>query len=153
VFDSKTGAVVNKVQTGGSLAGGLVTYEAGGRQYVAFADGNVSRNAFGAMGLPSVVIMALNPKNLGSTVGPAGGVEVAGGRRIYSQICVTCHGPDGNLVADHSLSAAVARQGKPATVAYIKNPKLPMPKLYPDLLNEQGILDVTDYLYQQWSKP
>jgi alcohol dehydrogenase (cytochrome c) len=59
VFDSKTGAVVNRVQTGGALAGGLVTYEIGGHQYVAFADGNITRNAFGALGNPSVVIMAL----------------------------------------------------------------------------------------------
>jgi alcohol dehydrogenase (cytochrome c) len=152
VFDSKTGAVVNKVQTGGSLAGGLVTYEAGGRQYVAFADGNVSRNAFGALGLPSVVIMALNPKSLSAATEAAGGPAVAAGRRTYSQICVACHGTDGNLVADHSLSATVARQGKPATIAYIKSPKLPMPKMYPDLLNEQSVLDVTDYLYQQWGK-
>lgn len=61
VFDSKTGAVVNRIQTGGALAGGLVTYEIGGRQYVAFADGNITRNAFGALGNPSVVIMALKP--------------------------------------------------------------------------------------------
>jgi hypothetical protein len=25
-----------------------------------------------------------------------------------------------------------------------------MPKMYPDLLNDQSIIDVTDYLYQQW---
>ena len=158
VFDSKSGAVVSKVQTGGALAGGLVTYEAGGRQYVAFADGNISRNAFGALGLPSVVIMALNPKTLtnaatsstaaGAT--PAGAPDPAAGRRLYSQVCVACHGPEGALVADHKLSAVVLRQGRAATIAYIKNPKPPMPKMYPDLLNEQSIIDVTDYLYQQW---
>jgi alcohol dehydrogenase (cytochrome c) len=158
VFDSKSGAVVHKVQTGGALAGGLVTYEAGGRQYVAFADGNISRNAFGALGMPSVVIMALNPKSLAApaaaapapSTGPAGAPDPAAGRRLYSQVCVTCHGPDGAMVADHKLSAAVARQGRAATIAYIKNPKLPMPKLYPDLLSDQSIIDVTDYLYQQW---
>jgi alcohol dehydrogenase (cytochrome c) len=154
VFDSKTGAVVNKVQTGGSLAGGLVTYEAFGHQYVAFADGNVSRNAFGALGLPSVVVMALNPKALATAGSAAGGSAAmsgpASGRRLYSQICVACHGTEGNLVPDHNLSAALARLGRPATIAYIKNPKLPMPKLYPDLLNDQSVTDVTDYLYQQW---
>jgi alcohol dehydrogenase (cytochrome c) len=151
VFDSKSGAVVHKVQTGGALAGGLVTYEAGGRQYVAFADGNISRNAFGALGMPSVVIMALNPKSLVAAAGPAAGApDAAAGHRLYSQVCVTCHGPDGAMVADHKLSAAVARQGRAATIAYLKNPKLPMPKLYPDLLTDQSIIDVTDYLYQQW---
>jgi PQQ-dependent dehydrogenase (methanol/ethanol family) len=163
VFDSKTGAVVNKVQTGGALAGGLVTYEMGGRQYVAFADGNVSRNAFGALGVPSVVIMALNPATLPGATHPAAGntaagnaapgtPDVAAGRRLYSQVCVTCHGSEGNLVAGHRLSAAVGRQNRAATIAYVKNPKAPMPKMFPDLLNEQSIIDVTEYLYQQWGK-
>jgi len=151
VFDSKTGAVLNRIQTGGALAGGLVTYEIGGHQYVAFADGNVSRNAFGALGVPSVVIMALNPKALAAGAGGSAAASgAAAGRRTYSQICVACHGTDGNLVADHGLSAALARMDRAATIAYIKNPKLPMPKMYPDLLNEQSINDVADYLYQQW---
>ena len=111
-----------------------MTYETGGRQYVAFADGNVSRNAFGALGLPSVVIMALNPRSLAGAApigasttaaanGPAGTPDLAAGGRLYSQVCVACHGPEGNLVADHKLSAAVARQDRAATIAYIKNPK------------------------------
>src|SRR3984957_9699109 len=160
VFDSKTGAVINRVQTGGALAGGLVTYEAGGRQYVAFADGNISRNAFGALGMPSVVIMALNPKTLAASAGapgttdatanrPAGAPDAKAGQRLYSQVCVACHGPDGTMVPDHKLSASIASHERAATIAYIKNPKLPMPKLYPDLLNDQSIIDVTDYLYQQ----
>ncbi len=62
VFDSKTGQLLRKVQTGGALAGGVVTYAVGQRQYVAFASGNVARTAFGALGVPSVVIMALNGK-------------------------------------------------------------------------------------------
>ena len=77
---------------------------------------------------------------------------MAAGRRLYSQVCVACHGPEGNLVPDHKLSAAVARQHRAATIAYIKSPKPPMPKMYPDLLNEQSIIDVTEYLYQQWGK-
>jgi len=36
--------------------------EIGGKQYVAFASGNVLRNTFGALGLPSVVVMSLNAK-------------------------------------------------------------------------------------------
>ncbi len=112
VFDSSSGAVVRKIRTGGALAGGLVTYETGGRQYVAFADGNVSRNAFGALGVPSVVIMALHPSSvagaaaIGATTaaaapaanGPAGTADLAAGNRLYSQVCVACHGPEGNMV-------------------------------------------------------
>ena len=157
VFDSKTGELVNKVQTRGSLAGGVVTYEAGGRQYLAFADGNISRNAFGALGLPSVVIMALNPARIASAPaaastaagGPAGAPNLAAGRKLYSQVCVACHGPDGNLVADHKLAAVKAKQDARATIRYLKDPKAPMPKMFPDLLNEQSLVDVTAYLYDE----
>jgi PQQ-dependent dehydrogenase (methanol/ethanol family) len=156
VFNSKTGALVHKAQTGGSLAGGVVTYEAAGRQYLAFAAGNVSRNAFGALGLPSVVIMALNPARIltapaaASTHagGPAGAPNVAAGRKLYSQVCAACHGPDGNLVVDHKLSAVKARQDLATTIRYIKDPKNPMPKMYPDLLNEQSIVDVAAYVHE-----
>ncbi len=62
VFDSKTGRLIRKIATGGALAGGVVTYAVGARQYVAFASGNVSASAFGSLGTPSVVIMALGSR-------------------------------------------------------------------------------------------
>ncbi len=151
VFDSRTGALLDKVQTGGALAGGVVTYEAGGRQYLAFASGNVSRMAFGALGLPSVVIMALGTGSA-SAAAPAGAANIASGRKLYSQICVSCHGPDGNLVADHRLSNLKSRLSRPATVAYIKDPRPPMPKLYPDLLTEQNVADVAAYLHEELAR-
>ena len=162
VFDSKTGALVHKVQTKGAMAGGLVTYEAGGRQYVAFADGNVSRNAFGALGVPSVVIMALNAKPAaaprpGTTAAPSmrapgGAANLAAGRKLYSQVCVSCHGPDGNMIADHKLTTLKGRKDVAATVAYIKDPKAPMPRLFPDLLKEQDIRDVAAYVHAEIAK-
>lgn len=173
VFDSKTGALVNRIQTHGALAGGLVTYEAGGRQYVAFANGNVSRNAFGALGVPSVVIMALNPKPVSGAAASAssgsgapastasaaarpsrttrassGAANVSAGHKLYTQVCVSCHGPDGNMIADHELTTLKSRKDLKATVAYIKDPKAPMPRLYPDLLKDQDILDVAAYIHE-----
>lgn len=150
VFNSKTGALVDKVQTGGALAGGVVTYEADGKQYVAFASGNVSRNAFGALGVPSVVIMALRGDT--AAAGTTGGTNVAKGRKVYEQVCASCHGPDGNLVAGHALSTLRSRRDRAATLSYIKDPKPPMPKLYPDLLNEQSLVDVTSYIYEELAR-
>jgi mono/diheme cytochrome c family protein len=146
VFNSKTGELVHKAQTRGALAGGVVTYEVGGKQHVAFASGNVSRTAFGALGLPSVVIMALNAgqgpsaraRATSSASAPAGAANLASGRKLYSQVCVTCHGPDGNLIADRKLSNLKARRDHSATITYIKDTKAPMPKMYPDLLSEQN---------------
>jgi alcohol dehydrogenase (cytochrome c) len=165
VFDSKTGALVHKVPTGGAMAGGVVTYELAGRQYVAFASGNISRNAFGDLGMPSVVIMALNANNARtsattpsapsapfaarSTSAPAHAANVASGRTLYGQVCVSCHGPDGDMIADHRLSTLKARRDAAATISYIKDPNAPMPKLYPQLIDEQSVLDVAEYLWQE----
>jgi glucose dehydrogenase/mono/diheme cytochrome c family protein len=161
VFNSKTGELVHKAPTGGALAGGVVTYEAGGRQYVAFASGNVSRTAFGALGVPTVVIMTLNgthaPGGQAKSDPSAGGAanltstaaNLASGRRLYSQVCVACHGPDGNLMADHRLAAALARRDRASIVSYLKDPKPPMPRMYPDLLTEQNVADVAAYLREE----
>lgn len=167
VFNSKTGELVHKTPTGGALAGGVVTYEAAGRQYVAFASGNVSRLAFGALGLPSVVLMTLGGKSA-STLPAASqpsaaerprskvsaqtadaGTPLARGRKLYAQVCTTCHGLNGNFVAGHELSTLRQRRDLDATVRYIKDPKPPMPKLYPTLLDDQAVVDVATYVQQE----
>ena len=73
VFESRTGRLLRRIPTGGALAGGVVTYGLDGRQYIAFASGNVSRMAFGALGLPSVVVMALDPQLAREAAPPAAG--------------------------------------------------------------------------------
>jgi alcohol dehydrogenase (cytochrome c) len=57
-LDAKTGKVLYSFNTGGSIGAGTVTYEVGGKQYVAVASGNVSA-FFGGSGLPAVAIFAL----------------------------------------------------------------------------------------------
>ena len=153
MFDTKTGALVRKVATGGSMAGGVVTYELGGRQYVAFATGNVSRNAFGALGLPSVMIMALDAKPgapLASAVStaPAGAPDARAGGALYGQVCINCHGADGDTLADHRLSTLASRRDFASTAAVIKDPPPGMPKMFPGVLSEQNVVDVAAYLQQ-----
>ena len=159
IFDSRSGSLLRKIPTGGALAGGVITYEIAGRQYLAFATGNVSRMAFGALGVPSVMIMALNatpapsPSASAAERAPAGGaavqaVDLARGARLYAQICTSCHGPDGNLIADHRLADLSKRRDQASTVRYIEDPKPPMPKLYPDLITAQNVEDVAAYVQQ-----
>ncbi|HUK00910.1 MAG TPA: PQQ-binding-like beta-propeller repeat protein [Steroidobacteraceae bacterium] len=159
VFNSKTGELLNKIPTGGALAGGVVTYEAGGHQYVAAASGNVSRNAFGALGVPSVVIFSVSGKPVSGAVtapasspgthAPAGAPDIARGRKLYSQICVSCHGAGGDQVADHRLTAFRAGHDQAAVVGAIKEPKAPMPKLYPDLISDQNVADVAAFVREE----
>ena len=42
VLDSKSGKVVAEVETGAPMGGGIITYQAGGRQYIAAAGGSIS---------------------------------------------------------------------------------------------------------------
>ncbi|MEY2854187.1 MAG: hypothetical protein RL030_1319 [Pseudomonadota bacterium] len=155
VFDSPTGKLLHKARAGGAMAGGIVTYELGGRQYVAYAAGNISRNAFGDLGLPSIVIMTLdgNPSTTAATVSAttagAGATDIAAGRRLYGQVCAACHGPDGNMIADRKLSTLASRLDLAATVRYIKDPKAPMPKMYPELLTEQNVRDVAAFVHEE----
>jgi PQQ-dependent dehydrogenase (methanol/ethanol family) len=160
VFNSKTGEVVHKAKAGGAMAGGVVTYESGGKQYLAFASGNISRNAFGDLGLPSVVIMTLNPGRT-AHAGPAtsssasahaSAPNLASGRTLYSQVCVSCHGADGDMMADHKLSSLNGRRDAAGTIGYIKDPTAPMPKLYPDLINEQSVVDVAAYVRKELAR-
>jgi alcohol dehydrogenase (cytochrome c) len=60
VFDARSGDVLYRFNTGGPIGGGIITYAAGGRQYVAVASGSPSnfwndRNA----GAPTIVVFAL----------------------------------------------------------------------------------------------
>jgi alcohol dehydrogenase (cytochrome c) len=149
-FESSTGKLLHKAKAGGAMAGGVVTYEVAGRQYVAFAAGNISRNAFGDLGMPSVVIMTLDPgappvaRDI--TAADAAGSQ---GQRLYGQVCQSCHGPDGNMLADKSLRRLGQRQDLAATIAYIKNPKAPMPKLYPELLDEASVRAVATWVHEE----
>jgi alcohol dehydrogenase (cytochrome c) len=68
---------------------------------------------------------------------------------LYNQVCVSCHGPDGNMIADHKLSNLKARLDRAGTIRFIKDPKAPMPKLYPDLLTEQNVTDVATYVHDE----
>jgi mono/diheme cytochrome c family protein len=152
VFDSASGKILHQVDVGGAMAGGVVTYEISGKQYLAFAAGNISRNAFGDVGLPSVVIMTLNPEAPATaldatSISNASGL--AAGRRLYSQVCASCHGTDGNFIADKRLGNLAARMSLEDTMALIKDPKAPMPKLYPELIDEQSVEAVARFVLEE----
>ncbi len=60
VFDARTGDVLHRFNTGGPMGGGIVTYAADGKQYIAVASGSPSsfwteRNP----GSPTIVVFAL----------------------------------------------------------------------------------------------
>ncbi len=196
-LDSASGKVLHKFQTGGAVAGGVVTYAISGKQYVATTSGNVSRLTFGGLGSPTIIVMALNPdknslavrldiskeepevnlKNGGKGVGPgtirekltakasalwvrakewAGmaaddsdqqTVSLAQGKQLFAQNCAGCHGAQGTGLVGPSLLNWKSTMTSVKTIELIKNPKAPMPKLYPAILSESEVADIAAYLH------
>ena len=59
VMDQKSGKVLYRFNTGGPVAGGMATYLAGGKQLVAVASGNTSRDVGAAYGAGTIVVFGL----------------------------------------------------------------------------------------------
>ena len=58
VMDQKTGAVLYRFKTGGAIAGGASSYAVGGKQYIAVASGNTSRDVQAPNGAATVFVFA-----------------------------------------------------------------------------------------------
>ncbi|HEV3156315.1 MAG TPA: c-type cytochrome [Candidatus Baltobacteraceae bacterium] len=76
--------------------------------------------------------------------------NVAHGKTIFAQNCAACHGADGTGGVGPTLHGALKTPAMPRTqtalVAWVKNPKAPMPKLFPSPLKEQDVQDVAAYV-------
>jgi alcohol dehydrogenase (cytochrome c) len=142
VLDSSSGSVLKKLATGGSIAGGIATYEIGGRQYVAFTSGNISRSAFfGAMGRPSVVILEADlPRQVIRSTSP----DSRNGRDLYQQMCSVCHGQDGKGIEGYDLKTVKNRMDRVQLASWIRNPRPPMPKTFPEPLEGKDARDIAD---------
>ncbi len=73
--------------------------------------------------------------------------DASHGEQIFAQNCASCHG--GNGVGGDvgpSLRDEKSRKGYQAAIAWIEDPKSPMPKLYPLPLSLKNVEDVAAYI-------
>ncbi len=142
VFESDTGKILRKEPTGGAIAGGVVTYARGGKQYIAFTSGNVSPTAFGSVGRPSIVVMSLPSSPATSAVDRA--PDSNRGKQLYAQVCAGCHGPEGDRIAGKDLKSVKGRMSAEQLVTFVLNPTGTMPKLFPEPRTEEDNRDLHD---------
>ncbi|MSR14120.1 MAG: c-type cytochrome [Gammaproteobacteria bacterium] len=149
VLDSANGKPVYTAQTGGAVAGGVITYLREGKQYVALTSGNVSRITFGVVGSPTLVIYGLG----GTGTAPAAVESVSShlpdpalGAVTFSKVCAACHGGKAEGGIGPGLTGLAQRMDFAATVQWIENPSAKMPKLTPSPLNVQAVQDVAAYV-------
>lgn len=73
--------------------------------------------------------------------------DAAKGKQIFSANCATCHGATGTEGGvGPSLKGEKSRKNYQQTIAWIKNPTPPMPKLYPSPLSETDVENVAAYV-------
>jgi len=150
IFNSATGEILKQVDTGGSLSGGMITYDQGGRQYVAFTSGNVSRTLFGATGKPSIVLMAL-PEEMVKAAKNSASTIIERGEGAYLTSCSICHGVDGDQWNNVDLKSVKQKMTLDELIAFIKNPRDPMPRAFSEPLSaddERNIRQIATFLMQ-----
>ena len=81
----------------------------------------------------------------GAVAGASG--DATHGKAIFDQNCAACHGAAGaGGGVGPSLKGEKSKKDFNATVAWIKNPAPPMPKLYPTPLKDGDVADVAAYV-------
>jgi alcohol dehydrogenase (cytochrome c) len=145
VLDSASGKLLKKIETQGSISGGIVTYLIGGRQYVALDSGNISRTGFGANGRPSILILQADPpREAAAPTAASTTANVERGLRVYQHSCLGCHATDGTGIRDFSLKNIKKRMTAEQLIAWIRNPRAPMPKVFPEPLDDDDARDLRD---------
>ena len=151
VLDSHDGKELFTTDTGGALAGGVITYMRDSRQYIALASGNVSRITFGVVGSPTIVLYALGG-SAAAPAAPAAAVtnarppDAVAGTSVFGKVCAACHGGHAEGGVGPALTGLAARMDMAATVRWIENPSAKMPKLFPTPLDAQAVQDVAAYV-------
>ncbi len=160
IFQTEDGKLLHSIETGGAIAGGIITYRSGGRQYLAVPSGNISRSTWpqAAPGTPSVIIYAVGDdaaaaaadsqqkKNVAvSTDNATRKADTARGHATYAATCAGCHGAQGEGLVGPALKNMGGKYSEEAMIAFLLKPTAPMPPVYPGLLNKQELVDVAAY--------
>ncbi|MBS0380329.1 MAG: PQQ-binding-like beta-propeller repeat protein [Proteobacteria bacterium] len=155
-FDAADGTLLLKLPLGGSLGGGVVTYQVGKRQYVATTTGNVSRSGLstGDDYVPKLVVLAAGlPKDYAATqefAVPESELKHRFGKQpgksIFNIFCSSCHGQGGvGGEGGPQLLQPALQRSREQMVEWIKHPAPPMPSMSPPLSNGE-VEEVADYV-------
>jgi alcohol dehydrogenase (cytochrome c) len=144
VLNAKDGTLLKRIDAGGALNNGLISYSAGGAQYVAAAVGGATENPSTVAGALRVVVYGLSGPDtpvvaMLDRVPPAAAAGWSAGRVLYLQACAQCHV---NPLFGSSAPpfARQSQLGDPELLkSFLTNVPPPMPRLYPSVLNDDDV--------------
>lgn len=111
----------------------------------------MERKLLSSLTLAALVLGGCNAVSQSTTTLAAGGGEHTGdakrGAVVFAMNCAVCHGDQGQGGdVGPSLFGEHERMDYSATISWIEDPQAPMPKLYPQFLSQQQVLDVASYV-------
>ena len=135
---------MKQIDAGGALNNGLISYSAGGAQYVAAAVGGSAENPSTVAGPLRVVVYGLGGPDTPTVVTldrvpPSAAAGLSAGRVLYVQACAQCHA---NPLTGGS-APQLMRQSQLADPELLKrflsSVPPPMPRLYPGVVNDDDV--------------
>jgi alcohol dehydrogenase (cytochrome c) len=161
-LDAANGRVLLETQTGGALAGGVVSYAVQGKQYIAYAAGGLVRGTFvNSVIEPKVVVATLAPPNtlvrrivepeleadppLERPSDPA----AAHGAILYATYCTLCHGAQGEGMTAPRLKGVAQRTDPRPAAEILRDPKPGMARFYPGVLSDRDVEDLARFI-DEW---
>ena len=150
-FDARGGSVLNRIDAGGALNNGLISYAVDGKQYVAAAVGGVTLNSAGVSGPLKVSIFALPagdglPTILKLDRLPNQTTGAAANAETFTRICAPCHGGRGQGRTYPSLIPYPELADPERLERFLATVPPPMPRLYPGLLNADDVRRIAEYM-------
>ena len=104
------------------------------------------RSVTGLLSVALALTVVVGTSAVKAANAPAMG-NAAAGKKIFSANCASCHGATGaEGGVGPSLKNEKSRKNMQAAIAWIKDPRPPMPKLYPSPLTDKDVADVAAYV-------
>jgi PQQ-dependent dehydrogenase (methanol/ethanol family) len=150
---SSDGAVLFSTDTGGGISGGIITYTAGGKQFVATTSGNLSRTMWLSSGLPHIIIYTVGEVSADAALAISGGnAGIERGGSAFVRSCAACHGFGGVGGTGPSLKAVSKRLSAAELAAQIRAPRktaagpATMPAFDSQVMSDAMVKDVVAFL-------
>ncbi len=145
-FNKNTGQLLHRINVGGAIAGGVISYVVDNKQYVATTSGNISRSTFQTAGSPRLVIMSVDaPMGMMISLPEIAASAGQNPQQLFVQYCSSCHGTNGEG-GGNGPALPGARRDVNAIAEFIKNPNPPMPRFFPSPLDEATVQSMAEYV-------
>ncbi len=150
-MNTRNGTVYKRLDVHGALNNGLISYEAGGQQYVAAAVGGSGENPHAVAGPLRVSIFGLHAGPEPHIVkldrtDPKFGPGIPDTTATYIQSCGQCHGPTGIGASAPPLIRQAQLADPEVLKRFLEDVPEPMPRLYPGMLEDKDITRIAAFM-------